>query len=286
MQLKESLQKSLQAREDLDVTTVKLTSEVQQLRKQIQEIVESKRSQMWRRGGGDQESVGQRLSEVSMELVSETDEDMDNEDRISRSSKERQLSFQREMEFVPINRELEEFQDSLANYEIPIYFAIRRKFDDFLSQELEKLRQNYECETKVSWDQLQAEKNELHLEVDRLQNDLMNVKSGSSDMETMKRELSVVHSKEMAELRQYFEKKCAELEKQYSEEVFSQKSNRNASSCESSDQEDLPAESKESSPRKKSKESLYASPSHRQITPNQDSDEETIKVCVFIIFEN
>lgn len=287
-QLKESLQKSLQAREDLDVRTSNLTSEVQQLRKQIQEIVESKRSQIWRRG--DQESVGQRLSEISMDLVSETDDDIenplltDNEDRISRSSRERQLSYPPEMEFVPINKELEEFQDSLAHYEIPIYFAIRRKFDDFISQELEKLGQNYESERKIALDQLHAEKNELHAEVDRLQNILITVKSGSGDLEAMKKELEVVHSKEMAELRQYFEKKCTELEKQYSEEVFSQKSNRNGSSCDSSDQEDLPAESKESSPRKKSKESLYSSPSHRQITPNQDSDEETIKVCVVFFF--
>ncbi|KAL5276406.1 AKAP9 family protein [Megaselia abdita] len=282
-QLKESLQKSLQAREDLDVRTSNLTSEVQQLRRQIQEIVESKRSQIWRRGGGDQESVGQRLSEISMELVSETDDDIenplltDNEDRVSRSSRERQLSRPPEMEFVPINKELEEFQDSLAHFEIPIYYAIRRKFDDFISQELEKLRQNYESERKIAIDRVQAEKNELNSEVERLQNVLQTMKSGSSDLDAMKKELDVIHSKEMEELRQYFEKKCAELEKQYSEEVFSQKSHRNGSSCDSSDQEELPIESKETSPRKKSKESLYSSPSHRQITPNQDSDEETMK---------
>lgn len=287
-QLKESLQKSLQAREDLDVRTSNLTTEVQQLRRQIQELIESKRSQIWRRG--DQESVGQRLSEISMELVSETDDDIenplltDNEDRVSRSSRERQLSNPPQMEFVPINKELEEFQDSLAHYEIPIYFAIRNKFDDFISQELEKLRQNYESERKIALDQLQAEKRELHLEVDRLQSVVVNMKSGSSDIEAMKKELDTIHSKEMEELRQYFEKKCAELEKQYSEEVFSQKSNRNGSSCDSSDQEELPGESKEPSPRKKSKESLYSSPSHRQITPNQDSDEETIKVSFLYLF--
>uniref|UniRef100_T1GQ31 RRM domain-containing protein n=1 Tax=Megaselia scalaris TaxID=36166 RepID=T1GQ31_MEGSC len=267
-QLKESLQRSLQAREDLDTRTVNLTSEVQQLRKQIQELIESKRSQIWRRGGGDQESVGQRLSEISMELVSETDDDIenplltDNEDRISRSSRERQLSNPPEMEFVPINKELEEFQDSLAHYEIPIYYAIRKKFDEFISQELEKLRENYESERKIAIDQIQAEKDELRLEVDRLQIVLTNTKSGSNDVEIMKKELEAIHAKEMAEL---------------SQEVFSLKSQRNGSSCESSDQEELPSETKELSPRKKSKESLYSSPSHRQITPNNDSDEETLK---------
>lgn len=42
----------------------------------------------------------------------------------------------------------------------------------------------------------------------------------------MRTELEARHAKEMEELRTYFERKCLQMEKQYSEEVFSQQSKR------------------------------------------------------------
>ncbi|RZC43306.1 myosin-9-like, partial [Asbolus verrucosus] len=59
------------------------------------------------------------------------------------------------------------------------------------------------------------------------------VKDSSKEVLELKLELDAKHSKEMEELRTYFEKKCADLEKNYSEEVFSQQSRKmsGSSSC-------------------------------------------------------
>lgn len=45
-------------------------------------------------------------------------------------------------------------------------------------------------------------------------------------MNDLKAELEARHAKEMEELRTYFERQCLQMEKQYSEEVFSQQSKR------------------------------------------------------------
>lgn len=45
-------------------------------------------------------------------------------------------------------------------------------------------------------------------------------------MNDLRTELEARHAKEMEELRTYFERKCLQMEKQYSEEVFSQQSKR------------------------------------------------------------
>ncbi|XP_046753841.1 centromere-associated protein E-like isoform X2 [Diprion similis] len=64
-------------------------------------------------------------------------------------------------------------------------------------------------------------------------NDVQKLKSlslGMSDnalsLSDLKAELETRHSKEMEELRTYFEQKCLQMEKQYSEEVFSQQSKK------------------------------------------------------------
>lgn len=55
---------------------------------------------------------------------------------------------------------------------------------------------------------------------------LLSLKDGSASMNDLRAELEVRHAKEMEELRTYFERKCLQMEKQYSEEVFSQQSKR------------------------------------------------------------
>lgn len=47
-----------------------------------------------------------------------------------------------------------------------------------------------------------------------------------NDTNDIKAELNARHAKEMEELRTYFEQKCLQMEKQYSEEIFSQQSKR------------------------------------------------------------
>lgn len=53
----------------------------------------------------------------------------------------------------------------------------------------------------------------------------MSLKDGN-DINEIKAELNARHTKEMEELRTYFEQKCLQMEKQYSEEIFSQQSKR------------------------------------------------------------
>ncbi|XP_048520137.1 A-kinase anchor protein 9 isoform X2 [Dendroctonus ponderosae] len=63
-------------------------------------------------------------------------------------------------------------------------------------------------------------------ETSRLRGLLESSTHGSNELMKLKVELEEKHAKEVEELRTYFEKKCAELEKHYSEEVFSQQSRR------------------------------------------------------------
>ncbi|XP_060522481.1 myosin-11-like isoform X2 [Cylas formicarius] len=73
---------------------------------------------------------------------------------------------------------------------------------------------------------LESDRERHDAETARLRNLLETVKCGSTELADLKTELEVKHSREVEELRTYFEKKCAELEKNYSEEVFSQQSRK------------------------------------------------------------
>ncbi|XP_076270535.1 uncharacterized protein LOC143202700 isoform X3 [Rhynchophorus ferrugineus] len=75
----------------------------------------------------------------------------------------------------------------------------------------EKLKNDRECYEK---------------EIIRLKDLLESVKCGSTELMELRSELEKKHAKEVEELRTYFEKKCAELEKNYSEEIFSQQSRK------------------------------------------------------------
>jgi hypothetical protein len=61
----------------------------------------------------------------------------------------------------------------------------------------------------------EADKVEYEAEMARLKDLLTNSKPSSNEVLQLKEELDVKHSKEMEELRTYFEKKCADLEKKY-----------------------------------------------------------------------
>ncbi|PSN48349.1 hypothetical protein C0J52_08074 [Blattella germanica] len=56
------------------------------------------------------------------------------------------------------------------------------------------------------------------------------------DVANLRQELEAKHAKEMEELRRYFEQKCADLEKHYSEEVFSQHSRKMSGSSSGSEE--------------------------------------------------
>ncbi|XP_055703878.1 pericentrin isoform X5 [Phlebotomus papatasi] len=224
-----SLLQSTEAREDLQAQSDRLVVEVNQLRKQLAETAD-----LLQRHSRPRDLESQRLSEISIDLVSETDEESGPDDRSNRESRERQLDEVMIPPELSVSKQIEQFQKYLSADELRIFFMVQKKFDDFLSQEIEKVKMRHEAEIKVLADRLEVEKADKDVE--------------------------------MTQLRQYFERKCSDLEKQYSEEIFSQHSQRHTDDTNSdlSDQDLLPVEPL---PLNKFKEDLYSSPTHRKLTP-------------------
>ncbi|XP_068142656.1 golgin subfamily A member 4 isoform X2 [Drosophila tropicalis] len=255
--LTESLQHSLNSRNQLQVDANRLADELQDLRRQLHEALETvKRSSTWE----PEPNASQRISEISMDLISESEDDLDqhfltdNEaDRASRSSRERQLASVNDLlhpDWTPaFSKQIEQFQTYLLPNEQKVFQMVQRKFDDYLNQQLSLAKEQSAQEMKICRDQWESEK-------------LTNEQTQQA-----------AHAKQMEELRKYFEHKCADLEKQFSDDVFSHKSQHLAgdSSSECSEAEQLPEEgataSRETSPRKRKRAELLLSPSHRQITP-------------------
>ncbi|XP_062715949.1 A-kinase anchor protein 9-like isoform X4 [Aedes albopictus] len=305
--LAEKLQETNQAREQERLESIKLVAEVNRLTKQLAENAETIRQRPhWMR---DQESTGQRISEISMELVSETDDALSDfpdmyEERSNRNSRERQLDLNLDIDYseqnplhIPtaISKQLEQFRKYLSPDELRLFNMVQGKFDDYLQQEMDKTKTTCEDELKIIQERLVTEKNEHETEVSRLRQLLSNVTSGSVDIEDLKdlkSELEARHTQEMDDLRTYFEEKVAEFEKQYSEKVFSQHSRQmsNDTASDISDQEEFPEEnggyhSKHTSPKRKAKEDIYLSPTHRKITPTtidttESSADEVMEVTV------
>lgn len=177
-QLTESLQQSMQMREHSQIQCDKLTSEVVQLRKQLTDAMDAMRRPLWMR---DHESVGagQRISEISIDLVSESDLDdvddklknqqhllTDGEGRSRRSSKERQIIVEPPApQQQPLMKQIEQFQKFLSPDELRIFFMVQHKFNDYLSEEVEKIRIKYDVEMKAFNDGIESEKHEKESEV-------------------------------------------------------------------------------------------------------------------------
>ncbi|KAL6435526.1 hypothetical protein ACFW04_005475 [Cataglyphis niger] len=92
---------------------------------------------------------------------------------------------------------------------------------ELLSQEIQDIMTR--CK-----EELESTKADSIKEINRLQLLVQNFKSfqDGNDTHDIKAELNARHAKEMEELRTYFEQKCLQMEKQYSEEIFSQQSKR------------------------------------------------------------
>ncbi|KAL6263194.1 hypothetical protein P5V15_005994, partial [Pogonomyrmex californicus] len=90
---------------------------------------------------------------------------------------------------------------------------------ELLSQEIEDIMNRRK-------EELESVKADSAKEINRLRSLLQNLKDGNANLNDLRTELEARHAKEMEELRTYFERKCLQMEKQYSEEVFSQQSKR------------------------------------------------------------
>ncbi|XP_034190304.2 uncharacterized protein LOC117608800 isoform X2 [Osmia lignaria lignaria] len=92
--------------------------------------------------------------------------------------------------------------------------------------EKESLRKEIEALACVHDEQITAIKAETASEIRKVQSLMLGLKAGTTELSDLKIELEMRHAKEMEELRTYFEQKCLLMEKQYSEEIFSQQSKK------------------------------------------------------------
>lgn len=121
---------------------------------------------------------------------------------------------------------INDFKKSLPDEEAACFSKVWAKFESFHKSEIDQIKIGYDEEIKRLQEALESERKETEVEVNRWRALLDNIKSASPDVEKLCLELEAKHSKEMKELREYFEKRCVDMEKQYSEEVFSQHSKR------------------------------------------------------------
>lgn len=153
---------------------------------------------------------------------------------------------------------INEFKRSLPEEEAVCFGKAWSKFENFHKGEIEQIKFGHDQEIKRLTELLQKEKHQTETEVNRWRELFEKVKSATPEIEELRRDLEVKHSKEMEELREYFEKRCVDMEKQYSEDVFSQHSKRiEGIDTDESDNETLPDDDlqKHDNPKKLVKES-------------------------------
>lgn len=211
-QLTDSLKQSLQIRDQLHEQSERLSSEVNDVRKQFSDTVDNisqaTRKRSWLGVENAADTSGQRLSEITLDLVSGSEYE-DDEFNAKIRGNSRGVSQEKVLrDASKIAPSLEQFKSDLSVDELKIYEALYEKFSEHISRELQTQNKNYERE-------LLLERNEKDLEINRLKQMIANVKSGTAEVKELRQELDAIHKKEMEDLRMYFERKCSDLEKQY-----------------------------------------------------------------------
>ncbi|KPJ08067.1 hypothetical protein RR48_04174 [Papilio machaon] len=119
-----------------------------------------------------------------------------------------------EFKVVTLLNKFEEYiEENLRN-------KLRESIIQVLCDEIGKMRIDFDTEMKEMEAQLQQDKQSYSIETRRLRELLACVKAGNADIDALREELSIKHEKEMENLRTYFEKKCSDMERSYSEEVW------------------------------------------------------------------
>lgn len=179
-ELTESLKQSIERNE-------KLVSEAKQLKETT--------TNTQRKWFTDKNILGeQRLSETTIDLVSESEFE---DDELNRKAKA--------LIKTPYST-VEEFKSQLSDNEIELFTRIEANFADMLNDKINALNKKLHQE--------QIERAELDTELNRLRQLVVNIKDGSVDVNELRVELEKIHRLEMEKLRLYFERKCTDLEKQ------------------------------------------------------------------------
>lgn len=211
-QLTELLNQSLQNRGQQHDQSDRLPNEMSDARKQFAETVEgiscTTRKRNWLGTGNAADTSGQRLSEITLDLVSGSEYE---DDDAHKKSKLRKAPDEKDANTTAINIStaslLNQFSTELAPDELNMFSVVQDKFTEHIARELDAI-------SKKNDRDLLLERNEKELEINRLKHIISNVKGGSTEVRELRQELESIHKKEMENLRMYFEQKCSDLEKQ------------------------------------------------------------------------
>ncbi|KAK9883168.1 hypothetical protein WA026_001367 [Henosepilachna vigintioctopunctata] len=211
LQLTESLQQSIANREDLKAQVEHFKKEVEFLQEKLGNPIET-------------QLENESINEIPEVKVTES------VDKVNYSPSMDSKSSDFETEYLQLQRMLNADQlKMLAKFNNTINKYIEHKLN-------ENEKENEEVISNLK-KTIEEERSVHDKEVERLRELLGNMKCGSVEIMEMRQELEVIHQKETEDLRMYFEKKCADLEKNYAEEVFSQHSRKRSESSTSSDNE-------------------------------------------------
>ncbi|XP_032454885.1 centromere-associated protein E isoform X3 [Nasonia vitripennis] len=121
-------------------------------------------------------------------------------------------------------KQLEDFERERAQMLHKLEELTKEK-EDILKEKEELLVDAKEKEEQHR-EEIKILKMEATAESKKFRHLLSNFEEGNEGLKQLKIEMEEKHAKEMEELRTYFEQKCLQMEKQYSEEVFSQQSKK------------------------------------------------------------
>lgn len=151
-------------------------------------------SNVQRKWLNDRNLMGDRLSETTIDLVSESEFEDDDLNRKLKASKAGPFA------------SIDEFKSGLSPSESELFACVEGKFNGFMNDKIKELDERVQ--------QQQLERSELESELSRVHLLLVNIKNGTFDEPEWRTELKKEHKKEMEDLRRYFERKCSDMEKQ------------------------------------------------------------------------
>lgn len=137
------------------------------------------------------------------------------------------------------SKRVDDFKKSLSSelLDAPNFDHLWPKLESFIEGEVNMLKNSHQEEMSRFHENIAKERKEMELEINKLRQLLCSVKSDSSCIEELKRELEIKHADDMKELREYFEKRCHDLGKEYTEEVLSMNESIHSRKIESTNQD-------------------------------------------------
>lgn len=187
----------------------KLTEQNETLQNELKRLRESNERQKWITDRNLDLGNEKRLSQTTIDLVAESD--FEDDEFYNKTAKpptqehDVQQSVQTDADKTS-NATIDEFKESLNENELKMFANVEGKFATMLNEKLRTVQELLHQE--------QLTKAEMESEKHRVNQLLLNVKAGSAELADLRAELVAIHKKEVDDLRQYFEKKCTDLEKQ------------------------------------------------------------------------